>query len=126
MPFPIRRLHSLSHVRYTPHGEWYTDTDTYKDPYQLFKTFPKQSNFLRMLKDAQRYLPILQESRYVESLWEIKTVLPLSETDDSRPILCRLHHGLRNLHCIVGAKVDNIYDALAFIESIHKPETVMA
>ena len=71
-----------------------------------------------MLKDAQRYLPLLQKSRYVESLWEVKTLLPLSEVDDSRPILCRLHHGFQNFHCIAGAKVDNFYDVLTFLDSI--------
>ena len=35
MPFPDRNLHSFSHVRYTPHYEWY-DRDNYLDTYQHF------------------------------------------------------------------------------------------
>jgi hypothetical protein len=52
----------------------------------------------------------------VDSLWEVKTVLPTSEADDSRPILMRRHFGMANLHCILGAKIDNVYDALDEIE----------
>ena len=63
-----------------------------------------------MAKDVIRYMPCLSEARYVESLWEVRTVLPRSEADDSRPILFVKDHGLENLTSIVGAKIDNIYD----------------
>lgn len=69
-----------------------------------------------MKKDASRYIPILNECEYIRSLWEVKTVLPRSETDDSRPILCRFNYGLKGFHCIMGGKIDNIYDA---IKAIH-------
>jgi hypothetical protein len=65
-----------------------------------------------MVRDAARFLPMLNECRYEDSLWEIKSVLPRSEMDDSRPILFRRHHGLTNLHCVLGAKIDNIFDLL--------------
>jgi hypothetical protein len=116
MPFPARGLHSLSHVRYTPHCEWVTSDQTYEDPYARFATLEKASNYLPMIKDAQRYLPALQQCRYVESIWEIKTVLPRSEADDSRPILLKRDHGLPNLSCVTGAKLDNIYDILSLFE----------
>lgn len=63
-----------------------------------------------MLRDATRYLPLMAGSRPVDSLWEVKTVLPRSEVDDSRPILVRVGHGLPGLTCIAGAKLDNLYD----------------
>ena len=63
-----------------------------------------------MLKDAQRYLPVVGDCRYVESLWEVKTVLPQSETDDSRPILFSRNPALPNLISIMGGKIDNIFD----------------
>lgn len=63
-----------------------------------------------MLKDAQRYLPALRDCRYVESLWEIKTVLPQSEIDDSRPILFRRSELLPNVISIMGGKIDNVFD----------------
>ncbi len=84
MPFPPRGLHSLSHVRYTPHAAWSEGTDEkrYQEPFPTKKvpdTFFRRSHFSWMLRDAIRYLPILNECRYVDSLWEIKTVLPRSE-----------------------------------------------
>ena len=65
-----------------------------------------------MVRDAARYLPLLKECSYEDSLWEIKTVLPVSATDDGRPILFRRDHGLTNLHCVLGAKIDNIFDLM--------------
>jgi hypothetical protein len=65
-----------------------------------------------MVRDAARFLPILNDCQYVDSLWDIKCVLPRSEQDDSRPILFQRHHGLPNLHCVLGAKIDNIFDLM--------------
>jgi hypothetical protein len=117
MPFPPRNLHSFSHVRYTPHREWHTNKTAYQDPYEIFQNLPRNTNYERMVRDAQRYLPVISESRYVNSIWEVKTVLPRSEVDDSRPILLKRDHGLANLNCITGAKVDNVYDILKFFEA---------
>lgn len=115
MPFPPRNLHSFSHVRYTPHGEWHARPNFVPDAYEILR-HPPESNYLRMLKDAQRYIPSLHECRYVDSLWEIKTVLPKSEVDDSRPILLKEDYGLPGLTCIMGGKVDNVYDVLSFYQ----------
>ena len=41
---------------------------------------------------------------------EIKTLLPQSSGDDSRPILWRPHPELPGLVSVLGGKVDNIYD----------------
>ncbi|MDY4993748.1 MAG: FAD-dependent oxidoreductase [Succinivibrio sp.] len=121
MPFPSVThngtvVHSLSHVRYTPHYEWY-DNVPYTDPHEKLSYDSKNTAFDLMLKDASRYIPILSECKYLRSLWEVKTVLPRSETDDSRPILCNFNHGLKGYHCIMGGKIDNVYDAVAAIEN---------
>ncbi len=113
MPFPPRGLHTLSHVRFTPQASWRDDDSTsIQDLDALLDRSKKTSRYQHMLCDSARYLPILKESQYKDSLWEIKTVLPSSEVSDSRPILMRTHHGLPNFHCVLGAKIDNIYDAL--------------
>ena len=65
-----------------------------------------------MIRDAARYMPILAECRQVDSLWEVKTVLPRSEVDDSRPVLYRTDCGLPGLTSVLGAKIDNIYDII--------------
>lgn len=114
MPFPDRQLHSFTHVRYTPHYEWLdSEQIPYDDPYSHLKTQAvKRSNWGKMQKDAQRYLSVISGCKYRDSLWEVKTVLPRSETDDSRPILFRTNHGIRGYHCLMGGKVDNVYEVI--------------
>jgi hypothetical protein len=45
----------------------------------------------------------------------VKTTLPQSEADDSRPILFKRHFDCQNLFSILGSKIDNIYDLKAEI-----------
>ncbi len=116
MPFPARGLHTLSHVRYTPHCEWFDrKNEPYRDPYEYIETCDKTSNYVYMVKDAERYIPCLRECRYQDSIWEVKTVLPKSEVDDSRPVLYQKDWGLPNLTCMMGGKIDNIYDIMDFL-----------
>jgi glycine/D-amino acid oxidase-like deaminating enzyme len=121
MPFPARPgLHSLSHVRYTPHVSWQeSEAKGYLDAYAYLSANPRRSNFPQMLKDAQRYIPALQDCRYIDSIWEVKTVLPQSEVDDSRPILMKRDQGIPNLTCIMGGKIDNIYDVFEELSLQH-------
>jgi glycine/D-amino acid oxidase-like deaminating enzyme len=113
MPFPSEGLHSFSHVRYTPHYDWIdSDQGTYKDAHETGSSAQKHSAWLYMQKDAARYMPVLAECRYQSSLWEVKTILPRSETDDSRPILFLPHYKIKNFHCIMGGKIDNVYDVI--------------
>ncbi len=122
MPFPARGLHSFSHVRYTPHCQWADSPGRpYMDPYEVLRASPRKSNFVRMRKDAERYVPMLSSCRQVDSLFEVKTILPRNEMDDGRPILFRRNEGLPNLHCVMGAKIDNIFDML---DSVTEPATV--
>jgi glycine/D-amino acid oxidase-like deaminating enzyme len=117
MPFPPRGLHTLSHVRYTPHASWIDEPGsvcTNAHPWVARNT--PATRFPHMVRDASRYLPCLRAGVYRDSIWEIKTVLPQSEADDSRPILYRPNQGgLRGLSCIMGGKIDNIYDMLTVL-----------
>ncbi|EJL6909268.1 amino acid oxidase, partial [Vibrio cholerae] len=116
MPFPSTDYYTLSHVRYTPHCDWRDDECVY-DNYDLFEKQSKKSAWNKIIRDAQRYIPILKESQYIDSLWEVKTILPISDVDDSRPILFKINHGVNGYHCIMGGKIDNIYDAIEKIEN---------
>ena len=119
MPFPSVQMHSFSHVRYTPHYQWSDDSGKpYEDAHKKYDKSDRKSAWGYMLRDAQRYVPTLSECQYHRSIWEVKTVLPRSDTDDSRPILFRANHGLKGLHCVMGGKIDNIYDALQEIERL--------
>jgi glycine/D-amino acid oxidase-like deaminating enzyme len=109
MPFPALGLHSLSHVRYTPHLSW---RDVPGQALDSPPSLDRNSNFALMVRDGRRYLPSLAECRHVRSLFAVKTVLPASEADDSRPILFKRDWGLSGLHIVMGSKIDNVYDAL--------------
>lgn len=116
MPFPARGLHSFSHVRYTPHTSWTDGGDVQLDGHRYLAELPKTTHFPLMLRDACRFMPALRDCEYVDSLWEIKTVLPASERDDSRPILLRHDVGLPNLTCVLAAKIDNVFDVLDLLD----------
>ena len=110
MPFPPRGLHTLSHVRYTPHCYWQESDNLRVEDHQSYSNIRKKTNFPFSIRDTMRYLPIANECKYVDSLWGVKTVLPQSEVDDSRPILFEQNPKLPHLYCVLGGKIDNIYD----------------
>lgn len=115
MPFPARGLHTLSHVRYTPHFSW-QDAQQH-DPYGQLAQYDKQSRVGRMLRDAARYMPAMAQARYVDSLFEVKTVLLKNEGDDGRPILFERSRDLPNFYSVLGGKIDNIYDILERLDA---------
>lgn len=115
MPFPAQGLHSFSHVRYTPHESWADLVDGFRNPYDYLRRRENVSQFVYMLRDAQRYIPDLAPTRYVRSLFEVKTVLLRNETDDGRPILFHQTPEIPHLYSIMGGKIDNIYDILKHI-----------
>jgi hypothetical protein len=115
MPFPSRKLHTLSHVRYTPHLSWLDSKDV--NPYEKLESYEKVSRVDRMIRDVQRYMPDIGKSFYKDSLFEIKTVLEKNEGDDGRPILFERHKEVPGLYSILGGKIDNIYDVFEKLDS---------
>ena len=111
MPFPDRGLTTLSHVRYTPHSEWKDGEGHIRNGHDyLDHEITKITHFEQMKADVVRYMPVFKDVQYKDSLWEIKTVLPKSEGDDSRPILYKENYGIDGYTVIMGGKIDNIYD----------------
>lgn len=117
MPYPARPgLHTLSHVRYTPHTSW-LDENSDINPYEILKENRDSSRFERMKRDASRYIPGLKNLEWVDSINEIKTVLVQNEIDDGRPILFRTQGTNKNYISILGGKIDNVFDVLAILEN---------
>lgn len=108
MPFPARNLHTLSHVRYTPHTSWIDNSDV--SPYQKLEHYKQESRVDRMIRDTSRYLPCINESQYRDSLFEVKTILQKNEGDDGRPILFTRHKEEPRCFSVLGGKIDNIFD----------------
>lgn len=119
MPFPDRGCSTLSHVRYTPHGSWTDGSDQpLQNPHKILNDERKQSHFPQMVNDAMRFIPILEEAVYQDSLFEVKTVLVHNEADDGRPILFRSNYGMEGLSVVMGGKIDNIYDIIAVMKEV--------
>lgn len=114
MPFPARGLHTLSHVRYTPHLHW-NDAQGI-DPYQKLKNYECATRVDRMVRDVGRYLPAVLDAKYLESLFEVKTILVKNEGDDGRPILFEKHSELPGCFSVLGGKIDNVYDVIEKLE----------
>lgn len=111
LPFPSLGQTTLSHVRYTPHAHWLENDETGPlDPARMFESIPKQSHFEMMVADASRYIPALRGAVQRDSLWTVKTLLPLSDTDDGRPILFQRDPKLPAVIHVMGGKIDNIFD----------------
>lgn len=119
MPYPARPgLCTLSHVRYTPHCTWFDAPGAVPLAGDALRpshgSGQAQTRFPHMVRDAARFLPVIAKARYVESIWEIKGIMPRSEQDDSRPILFRESSEIPGLYSVLGAKIDSVYD----IESV--------
>jgi glycine/D-amino acid oxidase-like deaminating enzyme len=108
MPYPGAPggLHSLSHVRYTPHGA-----------VEATPAAPVRSHRDAMLRDGQRYLPCLARSRVVGSLFEVKATLARHEGDDGRPVLMERSAAMPRVLSVLGAKIDNIYEVRRFLRT---------
>lgn len=115
MPFPARGLHTLSHVRYTPHMHWCDQRGL--NPYEELRKYPLDTRVDRMVRDVSRYIPALLDAYHVDSLFEVKTVLVKNEGDDGRPILFEKHTELLGCYSILGGKIDNIYDVLEKLDT---------
>ncbi len=114
MPFPARGLHTLSHVRYTPHLHWNDQSGI--DPYEKLRHYERDTRVDRMVRDVGRYIPEVLKAKHMDSLFEVKTVLVKNEGDDGRPILFEQHVELPGCYSILGGKIDNIYDVIETLE----------
>lgn len=109
LPFPDRKLHTLHHVRYTP----YHSTSNVRE---VERHIHKNSQFIYMFNDAKRYLPILNQMKHRESMFEIKTLIAETETTDARPILFKKNYHIENFHIVLGGKIDNAYDIIDLLK----------
>jgi glycine/D-amino acid oxidase-like deaminating enzyme len=109
MPMPAEKAHSLTHVRYTPHVSWNV-CESKKHPYEILVNYNKKNRFIYMKKDAQRYMPDLNNMTYIRSLFEVKTVPTKHEVDDGIPVLLHVHSKEPLCASILGSKIDSIFE----------------
>jgi len=115
MPFPARNLHTLSHVRYTPHHNWNDQPGIAAD--LRLDEYERTTRAELMIRDVARYLPAISSAKHVDSLFEVKTILVKNEDDDGRPILFEKHQTIPGCYSVLGGKIDNIYDVLEKLDN---------
>ncbi len=109
MPFPAAGLHSVSHVRYTPHESSAAGAGE--------RLAPLKSNGVAIMRDSQRYLPCLSRARVMGSMFDVKATLVRNEDDDGRPILIERSAAMPRVLSVLGAKIDNIYEVRSFLRT---------
>ena len=112
LPFPALDAHSMTHVRYTPHAQWFETQEFRPDPATVFERAEPQSRFASMVRDLARFVPAIERSTHVTSLFEVKTLVSQHEVDDARPIVFARSTTVPGAASVLGSKLDNIYDIL--------------
>ena len=59
----------------------------------------------------------MSRAKWIESKYEIKTVLLQNESDDGRPILYHRDSSQSRIVTIMGGKLDNIYDLFTLMNA---------
>ena len=113
MPFPAEG-YSLTHVRYTPHYSW-EDALGAPPVDEVARHMAFATRYRHMVQDARRYLPVLEGMQYRRSMVEVKTVALRNEDDDGRPVVLHRHALAPRLVSVLGAKLDNVYDAITHL-----------
>jgi len=133
MPFPARGLHSLTHVRHTHHVSWVENNQSGQpvNPLRTLEDYlgghPQgamgRSRGPWMIRDAQRFVPSIQNVTVVEPLFDVKTLMTKTAVDDARPILFHRDAAMPNLISIMGGKIDNIFDVLTYLDKLLSPRS---
>jgi len=108
MPFPAEKLHSLTHVRFTPHTS-YSSHQNPMPPEDILSAYHHETNFYNMRADAARYVPAMAEAQFVRTLFTNKAIVSNQDHDDARPILVKCHSRTPHFISVLGSKIDSIY-----------------
>lgn len=112
IPFPGKPgVHSLTHVRYTPHM---VAEQTF-DPSLLRN--PPPSRFSHMQQAAARISPWIQQVELQESLFVVKVVPQGRDRDDARPIILQRDSQTPSIVSVLGSKLDTVYDFMHWLEN---------
>ena len=124
MPFGLTGYHSLTSVTFTPHETSYDVLPTFSCQKQTegrcsFENgldncnscrFHPKSAWVYMSHLAEKYLKEEYQFSYVQSLYSMKPILTVSEMDDSRPTIIRVHSESPGFVSVLSGKINTVYD----------------
>jgi hypothetical protein len=108
MRFPWKDCWALTHVKHTPHYEWFSDEQGL--PAGMFKKGP--SKFAEMIVDGIAQVPALRATEHLESMYTTRVVLADNEEDDGRPVLWEYSPDSPRVISILGSKFNSVYDVM--------------
>jgi hypothetical protein len=110
LPMDIN-FHTISHVIYT-HSERNNVNIYQKKKDDLNKNL-NDMNVNKMIMDASRFIPCLNEAEIKKSFFQIKTISNFNQKNDSRPIIIEKN---KNCFNVIGSKIDNVFDVADYLE----------
>lgn len=129
MPFGHSGYQTISNVVYTPHAVskenskfdcYYTNDYAHYSKKHDNIIMPK-TNFYKMKKIAEQYLPYASNLELIEPLFTVKTILQGQDCTDARPTLIYEYQEANNFYTVFSGKVDTVIDiAEKLIKKIEK------
>jgi hypothetical protein len=125
MPYGLSGYHTISNVRNTPHERSDEDFPSFSCNKGLNElnlcsdknlnvclncSFRPITSFDKMIDFGQKYIPILKECVFVESMITVKAILNNVENTDARPSSIFEFESIPNYFCIFSGKVDTVID----------------
>ncbi len=107
-PYAGTNRHMLTQTRFVPIASWADLGPPQLAADEVLARISRRTGFERMRREASRYMPCLGDLRYRQSLWEIRTVPAES---DATALVLPAGEGC-NLYCVLGTRLDCIYDIL--------------
>ena len=128
MPFGLQGYHSLSSVRFTPHYEckellpYFPCQENEKCSHTQLEDCNSceakpQSSFVKMMGLVSSYLKF-DDITMTSSIFSIKTVMKLSEEDDSRLTYYNVHSGKPFFASVFSGKINCIYELDHFLKEL--------
>ncbi|MFO0842718.1 MAG: FAD-dependent oxidoreductase [Gemmataceae bacterium] len=113
-PSPSTTHLAFQQARFAAHAAWADLGPEGPAADEVLARVAHQTGFERMRREAGRFVPCLGDLRYRRSVWEVKA----SPTDADAPFVLRAHAGCRNLHAVLGSRIDGVFDALDCVDRL--------
>ena len=107
-------VHTLSHVNYTHISE--SANNFFEKDQEISGEIFIKNNIKKMILDSSRFIPLLSNSKFDKSFFEVKALCRDLTHNDSRPIVIEKNDNVFN---VLGAKIDNVFDLSTYLNKLN-------